>query len=191
MFYLIMKLFLMILVLEVYKFFDGYYDWDRCYKYGKIHSYSEFIYYTIPRLKFNIFYFIIFCFLYYYLLLINIFFFVLFFSIPLKCNKKNLFSAIIFYYPYLLSLALKKIIKERLFKINIFKNIILNFSSLFLFGFPRIVIHYSYTSSTILISYKKTSARKDKNLKEFINYLYENTYGESINKIEAFLKYPI
>jgi hypothetical protein len=32
---------------------------------------------------------------------------------------------------------------------------------------------------------------EDKNINEFMIHLYENTYGEAINKIEIFLKYPI
>jgi hypothetical protein len=119
------------------------------------------------------------------------FFFILFFFIPLKYNKKDLFNNIILYYPYLLSLALKKIIKNRLFNIKTIKNILLNFSSLFFFGFPRIVIHYSYISSTILISYKNTSIVENKSINEFIFFIYENTYGETIKKLEIFLKYPI
>ena len=47
------------------------------------------------------------------------------------------------------------------------------------------------SSLGVKLKLQKTSVKKDKNLNEFVNYLYENTYGESINKIEVFLKYPI
>lgn len=116
---------------------------------------------------------------------------ILFFLLPIKHIKRGVFYNVLFYYPYLLSLALKKIIKKRFFKLNIIKNILLNFSSLFFFGFPRVVIHYSYISSTILSSYKNTSMLEDKNINELMIHLYENTYSEAIDKIEIFLKYPI
>jgi hypothetical protein len=117
--------------------------------------------------------------------------FVLFFLFPIKYNRRGVFGDVLFYYPYLLSLALKKIIKKRFFKLNMINNILLNLSSLYFFGFPRIVIQYAYISSTILISYKNTSLLENKSTNELITYLYENTYYETIDKIEIFLKYPI
>lgn len=70
------------------------------------------------------------------------------------------------------------------------KILLLNYLNIILYGSPRLVLNYSFITVDILRSYSKNPIKKI-NLYEILEYIYNNTYGISINKMEDFLKYPI
>jgi hypothetical protein len=62
---------------------------------------------------------------------------------------------------------------------------LVNFITIVIWGFPRFILNYSYITILIIKSYKNNP--ENLNIKEFLNYIYITTYGESINKLDALL----
>ena len=181
-------MFLILLILtEVYKFFSVYEDWDTCYKKNIIYSYSDFISHDFRVFSWLYFlYFVISCYIFYYIFVFNIILYFFFLFIPIKISRGYTLFNIFVYHPYLWSRFLKKLLLER--KVNkktILKIILVNFITIFIWGFPRFILNYSYITILIIESYKNNP--EVLNIKEFLNYVYISTYEESINKLDSIL----
>lgn len=181
---------MMILALELYKYFNGYRCWEYCYTNNIVYSYSELVLYEISRLRFSMFLVILFCYLYYFILIINIVFIVIFILTFIKIKKKGIIHNVFLYYPFLIVTTFKHVIIKKLYNRNMLKILLLNYLNIILYGSPRLVLNYSFITVDILRSYSKNPIKKI-NLYEILEYIYNNTYGISINKMEDFLKYPI
>ena len=180
-------MFLMLLILtEVYKFFSVYEDWNTCYKKNIVYSYSDFILYDFRVFKwFYFLYFVIFCYIFYYIFVFNIILYLFFLFVPVKINKSCIFFNVLVYQPYLWSKFIKKLLWTKTSKITIFKILLVNFTTIIIWGFPRFILNYSYITIRIIKSYKNNP--ENLNIKEFLNYVYISTYKESIEKLESII----
>ncbi len=164
------------------------YDWDYCYKFGKIYTYSDFIVKDKFKISFlQLFFIYIYCLFFYLIMLIQIFItfvFIIFnIFIDLKIYKRSYVFNIFIYIPFLMSKALKIIIK------NINKKLIsiltINLISIYMWGFPRLTINYAYICFEIIKSYKKDPNKLDiDKILEVFECVYINTWGKTIDKLE-------
>lgn len=179
--------FTMILVLEVYKYFNSYHCWEYCYAKNEFYSYSEFICYDLPRLRYYTALIILFCYFFYLILIINIIFSLIFLFTFIKIKKKkSIFYNIFLYYPFLITETIKHVIKKKLYNRYTIRILFINYVNILLYGFPRIVLNYSFISVNILKSYKK-NPENNINLYEVLGYIYDNTYEVNIEKMEKLL----
>lgn len=177
------------MVLELYKFTVGYKNWEYCYNKPEIYSYTELIKNDLISIQFLVILIIPLNYVYYFLIIINFLTLIFFIIIPIKITEGNKIYNILIYSPYLISLSIKKIIKNQLYSLKNIKLLFINILTIQQFGFPRIVLNYTYITLKLIKSYNKNPNKK--NFKEFFNYLYLLTYQENITKIENFIKYPI
>ncbi len=179
-----------ILVLEIYKHRKGRHCWEFCYNMRIPYSYSEFLLYELFTLKKYIFVFILFCYIFYIILILNLFMVIFFIIKNKKIKKSNIIINIFLYAPYLTSLVIKKTIKNVKIK-KILKILYINYINIILYGFPRITMDYSFTSTKILRSFLKNPNITILSYKDLLLYIYNNTINYNIDRMESFLKYPI
>jgi hypothetical protein len=182
-----LKTLFLVLLVEIFKYLNSNNSWDFCYENNVIYSYSDFIkkdYYNARVLFFSI----ILCFLFYYILLFNIFVCLFFIILPVRLKRRGMLYNIFVYYPNLLSILFWRYIWSKKNNISFLRALFLNYISFSIWGFPRFVMNCVYISSKILVSYEKNPERFSlREIPTFLRYIYESTYGKTISSIELIL----
>jgi hypothetical protein len=186
-----------VFIVEIYKLKIKNNEWAYCYRKNIIYSYSDLLISDKKHLNISDFFILIFLvYTFYLILIIQILITFIFILTPLKVCKKGRIFNILVYIPFLNSIILKNLYQmfiRVLYKNKTFyKLLFLNLLHLYIWGFPRLSFNYAFISIKILKSYEMNpDFRGLSTWNEIIIFIYQETYGELIERIEKNYKYPI
>lgn len=181
-------MYFLILLAEIFNIKKGCKNWSYCYSFGKIYMYSDFLLKDKPKISFiDLFWMYILCSFFYFVLLTQVFIMLFFIVINIffniRLSKKSYVFNIFIYIPFLMSKSLNVLMKNMSKKLVL--TLIINFINIYMWGFPRIVFNYAYISFGIIKSFEKDPEEFDiKKILEILDYVYNNTWCVTINKLE-------